>query len=865
MSIEQSLDTGVSGMIANQLALDTISNNLANLGTNGFKGSDVSFESALTQTNFSGSAPANGLGGLNPKQLGLGVQTGAISVDMNQGALQSTGNSLDVAIQGAGFFEVTQGAGTNTPTSPDYTRVGSFTLDANNNLVQQGSGLEVVGEQTNPAGTTIGGPVAINTTNNQSVGAQGTQNVTFQGNLSSADGALQGSTLTSAFPLQAVDPNNNATVATATTPLSQLSVFNATGGLSHFTPPTPPAAQDRTIYVFGTQPNGTAYSGQVSIDPWTSTVQDLMNGINNVLTQGNTQFGNVSMSNGTLTASGVGTGQGFSMFLGESNPDPSTVPFAAATSPVAGLGGAFGAGTTFPAAPYAVTPADAGALDPTFTIPAGTTLATPLTITAMVNGTATTSVTVPIGTYAAATPFTLPTSPNANIGDLVQYQLSSAVPGITVATPTTALSDAAGVGYDGLGDVQVLGSQTIQPGQAGLLEPTFTVPAGTYGGTGNNLSINVMVNGKEVGSIVPNGTFAAATPFSLTSFPHVSPGDVVTYQVTGDKAVTPITFATKEAADSSSANLTADLNGDGVPDMFQEGSATDVNAWQYQQSTNATFNWYNVRFAPSFVSTSIQVYDTNGGTHTLNATMFRTGTEATTTNGVVSQNNVWDMLLQTNPQDGTIQNNVIAGMQFDNQGNYLGSASLGSTAHGTLLSNNNNFVGTPGSNAVTINWANAGTQTIDMNLGQPNSNNGLTGYGSVDSAQAISQDGSPTGTLQSLSVNSNGNLVGLYSNGKSLPLYQLQVATFSNPGGLTNIGSNLYQASTNSGAAILRQPGTGGAGTLVDDSLEGSNVDIATQFTEMITAQRGYQVNARVIQTEDGLLEELTTLNTPAQ
>src|SRR5271170_2239864 len=105
MSIEQSLDTGVSGMIANQLMLDTISNNLANLGTDGFKGSDVDFESALTQTNFAGSAPANGLGGLNPEQLGLGVQTGAIPVDMSQGALQSTGNSLDVAIQGSGFFE----------------------------------------------------------------------------------------------------------------------------------------------------------------------------------------------------------------------------------------------------------------------------------------------------------------------------------------------------------------------------------------------------------------------------------------------------------------------------------------------------------------------------------------------------------------------------------------------------------------------------------------------------------------------------------------------------------------------------------------------------------------------------------------
>jgi hypothetical protein len=182
-------------------------------------------------------------------------------------------------------------------------------------------------------------------------------------------------------------------------------------------------------------------------------------------------------------------------------------------------------------------------------------------------------------------------------------------------------------------------------------------------------------------------------------------------------------------------------------------------------------------------------------------------------------------------------------------------ADLGSTAHGTLLTNPNTYVGTPASNAITVNWANAGTQTMNLNLGTPNNTNGLTGYGSADSAQMISQDGNPSGTLQSLSVNSNGNLIGLYSNGKSLPLYQLQIATFSNPAGLTNAGGNLWQS-----VDQLRSPDPAPAGhrrrrhTGRRFALEGSNVDIATQFTEMITAQRGYQVNARVIQTEDGLL-----------
>jgi|GEM_PF-1967858 flagellar hook protein FlgE len=865
MGIEQSLDTGVSGMITAQLDLDTISNNLANLSTNGYKDSEVSFETALTQTSFAGSAPASGIGGLNPQQLGLGTQTEAVTMDMSQGALQSTGNALDTAIQGSGFFEVAQSTGTNTPTDPLYTRNGDFALDASNNLVEQGSGLNVVGEATNAAGVAVGGPVTINTTNNQSIGAEGTQNVVFQGNLSSADDAYQGTTLTSALPLQAVSPSGTVTAATSTTPLSQLTEFNTSGGLNNFSPPAPPASPDRTIYVFGTQPDGTAYSGSMTINPWTNTVGDLMTGINNVLTQGNTQFGQVTLSNGVLTAAAVGTGQSFSMFLGEANPDPSTTAMPAATSPIAGLDGTT-ITATYPAAKYTVTAADSGALNPSFSVPATTVLTSPLTITAMVNGTAAGSVTIPAGTNSGAN-YQLPNAFNVTTGDTVQYQLSGIPPAaVTVTTPTSSLTNATGATYDGSGNVATIGSYTVQQGQAGLIEPTFTVPAGTYGGSGNDLTITVEVNGQNVGTITPNGTYASATQLSLSSFPHVNVGDVVSYQVSGNQPVTtPITWSTQDANDSSVNNLTADVNGDGIPDMFQAGSATDVNAWQLQNTTNATMNWYEMQFVPKAVTTSIQVIDPNGGTHTLNAVMFKTGTTPATVNGVTSQNNVWEMVLQMNPQDGTIKNNVITGIQFDSQGNFLGPANLGTTAHGTSVSNPNTYVGTPASNQITVNWANAGTSTIGLNLGSPESNNGLTGYGTADSAQAISQDGSESGTLQSLSVSGNGDIVGLYSNGKSIPIYQLELATFANPAGLSSVGSNLYQTSPNSGTPILRQPGTGNAGTVVGGSLEASNVDIATQFTEMITAQRAYQVNARVIQTEDGLLQELTTLNTPAQ
>jgi flagellar hook protein FlgE len=106
--MQRSLSSGVSGMVNHQLILDTVANNLANISTTGFKSSTVSFSNSLNQTFYSGSAPGSSVGGTNPTQIGLGVQTSSINVDMRQGALQATGRTFDIAIQGNGFFEVAQ-------------------------------------------------------------------------------------------------------------------------------------------------------------------------------------------------------------------------------------------------------------------------------------------------------------------------------------------------------------------------------------------------------------------------------------------------------------------------------------------------------------------------------------------------------------------------------------------------------------------------------------------------------------------------------------------------------------------------------------------------------------------------------------
>ena len=116
------------------------------------------------------------------------------------------------------------------------------------------------------------------------------------------------------------------------------------------------------------------------------------------------------------------------------------------------------------------------------------------------------------------------------------------------------------------------------------------------------------------------------------------------------------------------------------------------------------------------------------------------------------------------------------------------------------------------------------------------------------------------GSIASLSVNASGTVQGIYTNGQIQDLVQLQVATFSNPGGLSKVGDNLLAVSTNSGPPNAGVAQTGRAGKIVSGVLENSNVDIAQEFTRLITAQRGFQVNSRTITTTDELLQELANL-----
>jgi flagellar hook protein FlgE len=117
------------------------------------------------------------------------------------------------------------------------------------------------------------------------------------------------------------------------------------------------------------------------------------------------------------------------------------------------------------------------------------------------------------------------------------------------------------------------------------------------------------------------------------------------------------------------------------------------------------------------------------------------------------------------------------------------------------------------------------------------------------------------GTLESVSVDAEGVVTGVFTNGTSRALAQVALASFKNPGGLLREGGDGWMVSANSGEPVIRRPGTSGdVGTISPGTLEMSNVDIAQEFTNMIVAQRGFQANARTISTSDEMLVDLVNI-----
>jgi len=159
---------------------------------------------------------------------------------------------------------------------------------------------------------------------------------------------------------------------------------------------------------------------------------------------------------------------------------------------------------------------------------------------------------------------------------------------------------------------------------------------------------------------------------------------------------------------------------------------------------------------------------------------------------------------------------------------------------------------TNGASALTMNW-----DFVDAN---GNSLGDVTGY-AADSATTFQyQDGYPSGMLRSVAVDENGIVTATYSNGEMTPLFQVALADFPSYEGLSKMGRNLYAESVSSGQALPGIAGTGRLGRVSPQCLEMSNVDLAEEFVKMITTQRAFQANSRVITASDEILQELINI-----
>ncbi len=203
----------------------------------------------------------------------------------------------------------------------------------------------------------------------------------------------------------------------------------------------------------------------------------------------------------------------------------------------------------------------------------------------------------------------------------------------------------------------------------------------------------------------------------------------------------------------------------------------------------------------------------------------------------------WNMNASIGASDGVIVDGQVNGLTFLDDGTFAQASGIGVGDSNIEV----HFVGQSAS------------QSMDLYFGEPGTISGLGQLGTA-SALEIGQDGFSPGELSDVNIDADGSVFGLASNGLQISMGQLAVASFRNNDGLISTGGNYFQSSLASGDPEVGTALTGSRGALRSGQLEGSNVDLALEFTRLIIAQRGFSANARTITVTDRVLEELTNI-----
>jgi flagellar hook protein FlgE len=245
---------------------------------------------------------------------------------------------------------------------------------------------------------------------------------------------------------------------------------------------------------------------------------------------------------------------------------------------------------------------------------------------------------------------------------------------------------------------------------------------------------------------------------------------------------------------------------------------------------------------PDFTRT-INVYDSQGGAQPLGISFVKTGANSW----------AYEVSYQGDSTKLTGTNPIATGTMTFNSDGTLANADGGVTPATGMIN-------------VTVPWnpATSGLQpqSLSLNMGTVGSSDGLTQFDSPSALVNSSVNGALFGNLTGVNIDPNGFVTAQFSNGLVQKIYKLPIATFSNPNGLGAVSGNAYAVTNESGNAIVGEANTGGAGSISSSSLEASTVDLAGEFTNLITTQRAYSASARIITTADQMLQRLDQIPT---
>ncbi|EGF2212157.1 flagellar hook protein FlgE [Campylobacter jejuni] len=835
----RSLWSGVSGLQAHQVAMDVEGNNISNVNTTGFKYSRADFGTMFSQTVKIATAPTDGRGGSNPLQIGLGVSVSSTTRIHSQGSVQTTDKNTDVAINGDGFFMVSDDGGLTRY----LTRSGDFKLDAYGNFVNN-AGFVVQGWNINWDTQSIDSsrtPQNIFIDPGMHIPAAKSTEVAIKANLNS--GLNIGN---AARPLYALDSihgfnkktgetkNENDTGITQfyTTSKNGIEVtekgvdagalFNGKGqGLN--------LREGQGIWVSYANSTFSTDKGNSNVfDPNNKTAQ------NNVIFWGD-QNKPVIMD---ITLNGVQIRNDNIKSLDEAIAYINTF-----TNPADGRDGTGviatkkedGSGITFTNQNSNGTTDNMKNID--LQINTGNQ-AGELQNVPVANGNFNWNA-MNLNSLAAQDDSKWIAGNFQNNGNRVKvitahkYVYSSNPVQIapmynpdwgktwnqgdmnTAGTPENNYQLAVN---GALFNTQVRTFRTTEDLRE-LLQRDARYGV-DYDGSGSFEANGSDVNEGVTITITENGNFSISNPNKTTT----PPAGIQQNNRTNHDLNFNVTAYT-DALGKVSTN-------DAFTKIFKAFDGVQTVGSQKKESEQLKLSAF---------SAGLEIYDSLGSKHTLEVQFVK---QSTTQDG----GNEWQMIIRV-PEPAEINttgegpNNIVVGTaRFNNDG------SLASYNPKTLNFSPNNGA--------------APNQQIKLSFGTSGSNDGLVSSNSASTLTGQATDGYTSGNLKpdAIRVDDKGNILGEFTNGKTFAVAKMAMASVANNSGLEEIGGNLFKVTANSGAIVVGEAGTGGRGEMKTSALEMSNVDLSRSLTELIIIQRGYQANSKTISTSDQMLQTLIQL-----